>query len=159
MFFFFCPDGITPNSGLTGPNNTHTHTHTHTYIYIYIYIYIYVCVCVCVCVCEYTRKYFWYQKIISLPVGWGCGIHQLHLYGGVDLPSVNVLDMSLRLKSHHLSRSLRNEEYPFIAIAPTFTLVLLVSKQIINIYNWIRIIIVSNTWNHITVSKQMIDIK
>ena len=26
--FFFCPDGITPNSGLTGPNNT--------YIYIYI---------------------------------------------------------------------------------------------------------------------------
>ena len=30
-FFFFCPDGITPNSGLTGPNNTP--------IYIYIYIY------------------------------------------------------------------------------------------------------------------------
>ena len=29
--FFFCPDGITPNSSLTGPNNT---------IYIYIYIYI-----------------------------------------------------------------------------------------------------------------------
>ena len=28
-FFFFCPDGITPNSGLTGPNNT---------IYIYIYM-------------------------------------------------------------------------------------------------------------------------
>ena len=28
-----CPEGITPNSGLTGPNNT------HTYIYIYIYIY------------------------------------------------------------------------------------------------------------------------
>ena len=27
----FCPDGITPNSGLTGPNNT---------IYIYKYIYI-----------------------------------------------------------------------------------------------------------------------
>ena len=27
--FFFCPDGITPNSGLTGPNNT---------IYIYIYV-------------------------------------------------------------------------------------------------------------------------
>ena len=24
---FFCPDGIPPNSGLTGPN-THTHTHT-----------------------------------------------------------------------------------------------------------------------------------
>ena len=47
----FCPDGIIPDSGLTGPNNT------------YIYIYIYkererekerekerVCVCVCVCV-------------------------------------------------------------------------------------------------------------
>ena len=33
----FYPDGITPNSGLTGPNNTHTHTHT--------YIYIYICVC------------------------------------------------------------------------------------------------------------------
>ena len=30
--WFFCPDGITPNSGLTGLNNT---------IYIYIYIYIY----------------------------------------------------------------------------------------------------------------------
>ena len=28
----FGPDGITPNSGLTGPNNTNT-------IYIYIYIY------------------------------------------------------------------------------------------------------------------------
>ena len=27
---FSCPDGITPNSGLTGPDNT--------YIYIYIYI-------------------------------------------------------------------------------------------------------------------------
>ena len=38
---FFYPDGITPNSGLTGQNNT----------YIYIYIYIYICVCVCVCVC------------------------------------------------------------------------------------------------------------
>ena len=34
---FFCPDGIPPNSGLTGPNNT-----------IYIYIYIHVCVYVCV---------------------------------------------------------------------------------------------------------------
>ena len=40
--FFYCPDGIIPDSGLTGLNN----------IYIYIYIYIYVCVCVCVCVCE-----------------------------------------------------------------------------------------------------------
>ena len=30
--WFSCPEGITPNSGLTGPNNT--------YIYIYIYIYI-----------------------------------------------------------------------------------------------------------------------
>ena len=27
---FYCPEGITPNSGLIGPNNT--------YIYIYIYI-------------------------------------------------------------------------------------------------------------------------
>ena len=34
--WFFCPDGIIPNSGLTGPNNTYIH------IYIYIYIYIYV---------------------------------------------------------------------------------------------------------------------
>ena len=33
FFFFFCPDGITPNSDLTGPNTT---------IYIYIYIYIYI---------------------------------------------------------------------------------------------------------------------
>ena len=31
--WFFCTDGITPNSGLTGPKNT---------IYIYIYIYIYI---------------------------------------------------------------------------------------------------------------------
>ena len=30
---FFFPDGITPNSSLTGPNNT--------YIYIYIYLYIF----------------------------------------------------------------------------------------------------------------------
>ena len=30
VFLFFCPGRITPNSGLTGPNNT--------YIYIYIYI-------------------------------------------------------------------------------------------------------------------------
>ena len=35
---FSCPDGITPNSGLTGLS------------ILYIYIYIYVCVCVCVCV-------------------------------------------------------------------------------------------------------------
>ena len=34
----FCPDGIIPDSGLTGSNNTHTHTHTYIYIYIYIYI-------------------------------------------------------------------------------------------------------------------------
>ena len=32
FFFFFCLDGITPNSGLTGPNNI------YTYIYTYIYI-------------------------------------------------------------------------------------------------------------------------
>ena len=38
---FSCPDGITPNSGLTGLS----------ILYIYIYIYIYnVCVCACVCV-------------------------------------------------------------------------------------------------------------
>ena len=36
FFFFFGPDGITPNSGLTGPNNTHSHTHTHTHTHIYI---------------------------------------------------------------------------------------------------------------------------
>ena len=24
--FFFCPDGINPNSGLTGPNNTYTYS-------------------------------------------------------------------------------------------------------------------------------------
>ena len=33
---FFYPDGITPNSGLNGPNNTHTHAHIHIDIYIYI---------------------------------------------------------------------------------------------------------------------------
>ena len=36
------PDGIIPDSGLSGLN----------IIYIYIYIYMCVCVCVCVCVCE-----------------------------------------------------------------------------------------------------------
>ena len=36
FFFFFCPDGITPNSGLTGPKNT------NIYIYIYINVYIYI---------------------------------------------------------------------------------------------------------------------
>ena len=41
---FSCADGITPNSGLTGPNNT--------------YIYIYVCVCVCVCVCVVGQQSF-----------------------------------------------------------------------------------------------------
>ena len=40
-WFFFCPDGITPNLGLTGPNNT---------------IYIYICVCVCVCVLKFHFK-------------------------------------------------------------------------------------------------------
>ena len=30
LFCLFCPDGITPNSGLSGPNNT--------YIYIYMYV-------------------------------------------------------------------------------------------------------------------------
>ena len=39
---FFCPDGIVPDTGLTGANNTHTHIHTHAYIYTYIYIYIYI---------------------------------------------------------------------------------------------------------------------
>ena len=34
---FFCPDRITSNSGLTGPNNT-----IYIYIYIYIDIYIYI---------------------------------------------------------------------------------------------------------------------
>ena len=34
FFFFFCPDGISPNSGLTGPNNT--------YIYINIYFKIFI---------------------------------------------------------------------------------------------------------------------
>ena len=34
---FFCPDGITPNSGLTGPNNTYIYIYIHIYIYIYIY--------------------------------------------------------------------------------------------------------------------------
>ena len=44
----FCPDGIIPDSGLTGLNNT----------YINIYIYIYVCVFVCVCVCNiYINMY------------------------------------------------------------------------------------------------------
>ena len=47
---FFCPDGINPNFGLTGPNNT---------IYIYIYIYIYMCVCVCVCVYIYIYIYIY----------------------------------------------------------------------------------------------------
>ena len=37
-WMIFCPDGIIPDSDLTGLNNTHTHTHTHTDIYIYIYI-------------------------------------------------------------------------------------------------------------------------
>ena len=30
FFFFFCPDGITPNSGLTGPNNTYIHNDFYT---------------------------------------------------------------------------------------------------------------------------------
>ena len=34
-FNVFCPDGITPKSGLTGPNDT-------IYIFIYIYVYIYI---------------------------------------------------------------------------------------------------------------------
>ena len=40
MNVFFCPDGITPNFGLTGPNNTYVYiyiyiyTHTHTYVYV-----------------------------------------------------------------------------------------------------------------------------
>ena len=52
-FFFFSPDGITPNSGLTGPNNT---------------LYIYTCVCVCVCVCalgrprRYVTQYYLFQS-------------------------------------------------------------------------------------------------
>ena len=36
--WFSSSEGITPNPGLTGPNNT---TYIYTYIYIYIYIYIY----------------------------------------------------------------------------------------------------------------------
>ena len=43
--WFSYPEGITPNSGLTGPNNT------------YIYIYMCVCVCVCVCVCTHAHTH------------------------------------------------------------------------------------------------------
>ena len=39
-FFFFYPDGITPNSGLTGPNNTPLSLSLYIYIYIYMYVYI-----------------------------------------------------------------------------------------------------------------------
>ena len=51
---FFCPDGITPNSGLTGPNNT--------------YVYIYVCVCVCVCVSVFDSMCVLNRKDSSLSV-------------------------------------------------------------------------------------------
>ena len=44
---FFCPNGITPKSGLTGPNNTHTHTHTHIYIYMCVCVFIFILLYVC----------------------------------------------------------------------------------------------------------------
>ena len=37
--FFFGPDGIIPDSGLTGLNNTNIYIYNILYIYIYIYIY------------------------------------------------------------------------------------------------------------------------
>ena len=49
----FCPDGIIPESGLTGPNN----------IYIYIYIYIYICMYVCM----YVLKLLVFLSDIKLP--------------------------------------------------------------------------------------------
>ena len=45
-WMIFCPDGIIPDSGLTGLNNIYIHiyihTYMHTYIHIHIYIYIYI---------------------------------------------------------------------------------------------------------------------
>ena len=46
--------------------------------------------------------------------GWVCRIDWLHLCKGVP-PQISVLDITLS--------NLRNVEYPFIAIAPRFTLV------------------------------------
>ena len=56
--WFSCPDGITPNSGLTGPNNT--------YIYICVCVCVYVCVCVCVWVYNGESKVFLYFGNVAL---------------------------------------------------------------------------------------------
>ena len=55
---------------------------------------------------------------MSGPIGWGCRIHQLHLYRGVRLPATSVLDMIL----NNIAGALENIEYLFIAIAPKSTL-------------------------------------
>ena len=39
---FSCPDGITPNSGLTGLSILYIYIYIYIYMYIYIYIYIYI---------------------------------------------------------------------------------------------------------------------
>ena len=73
-------------------------------IYMYIYIYI-----------KFPVRYG--------PVGWVCRIHWLHLWRGVRLPPVSVLDMTLNnLWSSSNAGALGNVEYSFIAIAPSSSL-------------------------------------
>ena len=56
----FCPDGITLNAGLTGPNNAHTPTHPYIHIYIYMCVGGWVSECACVCVGRESKKIYIY---------------------------------------------------------------------------------------------------
>ena len=53
----FCPDGITPNSGLTGPNNTYIYIYIYIYTHIYKYVFMYSYICIHICTYVYIYKY------------------------------------------------------------------------------------------------------
>ena len=46
----FSPDGIIPDSGLTGLNNTYTHTYIYIYIYKLFEMYLFICNTALVCI-------------------------------------------------------------------------------------------------------------
>ena len=58
------------------------------------------------------------------PVSWECRIHRLHLCRGVRPPQrVSwIFHLTIRWRDSDNARALGNAEYPFIAIAPRFTL-------------------------------------
>ena len=71
--------------------------------------------------CTFVLFLFHFLYIVcNCLVGWSCRIHWLHLYRGVRPPQTILMDMNQNnlMVRFQWCRSLREAEYPFIAIAP-----------------------------------------